>query len=110
VTPNEDYIIEILLDAGLITNPQIERAKVVASRNRSTVIEALIEEGVVTQEDVTRAVAAHSSMDYVDLSQMTITPEGHRANPRRNSLALQGCPRCPVRHRPDGRHREPARL
>lgn len=72
---NEDYVIEILLDAGLITNPQIERAKGVAQRNRSTMVEALIEDGVVSQEDVTRALAAHSSMDYVDLSQMTITPE-----------------------------------
>ena len=75
MTTNEDYVIEILLDSGLITNPQIERAKAEASQNRSSVVLALIDQGAVTQEDVTRALAAHSSMDYVDLSQMTVKPE-----------------------------------
>ncbi len=75
VTTNEDYVIEILLDSGLITNPQIERAKAAAASNRSTVVKELIDQGAVTMEDVTRSLAAHSSMDFVDLSQMTVVPE-----------------------------------
>ncbi len=72
---NEDYVIEILLDSGLITNPQIERAKGASIRNRSSIVQELIDQGALTQEDVTRSLAAHSSMDFVDLSQITITPE-----------------------------------
>ena len=72
---NDDYVIEILLDTGLITKQQVERAKGASIRNRSSIISELIDQGAVTQEDVTRALAAHASMDFVDLSQITITPE-----------------------------------
>lgn len=72
---NDDYVIEILLDTGLITKQQVERAKGASIRNRSSIIHELIDQGAVTQEDVTRALAAHASMDFVDLSQITITQE-----------------------------------
>ncbi|HWB60241.1 MAG TPA: GspE/PulE family protein [Chthoniobacteraceae bacterium] len=72
---NEEYVIEILLESGLVTKPQIERAKGAAIRNRSDVIQELIDQGALTQEDVSRSLAAHSSMDYVDLSQLTVTTD-----------------------------------
>ena len=75
MTTNEDYVIEILIDTGLITKSQVERAKTEAAKTRHTVVQSLIDQGALTQEDVTRALAAHSSMDFVDLSQMTVSPE-----------------------------------
>jgi len=75
VTTNEDYVIEILLDAALVTKSQVERAKADAAKGRHGVIQTLIDQGALTQEDVTRSLAAHSSMDFVDLSQMTVSPE-----------------------------------
>ena len=38
-----------------------------------TPVDALIKNGIVTREDVTRSLAAHANMDFVDLSQMTIS-------------------------------------
>ena len=75
MTTNEDYVIEILIDTGLVTKSQVERAKAEAAKSGHTVVQALIDQGALTQEDVTRALAAHSSMDFVDLSQMTVSPE-----------------------------------
>ena len=71
---NEDYVIEILLDTGLITKSQLARAREEALE-KGGVVGALIKNGIVMQEDVTRALAAHASMDFVDLSQMNVSPE-----------------------------------
>ena len=75
MTTNEDYVLEILLDAGLITKSQLERAKSETAITRTSIVQGLIDQGAMTQEDVTRALAAHSSMDFVDLAQMTVSPE-----------------------------------
>jgi type IV pilus assembly protein PilB len=75
VATNEDYVIEILLDTALVTKSQVERAKTDAARTRKSLVQTLIDQGAITQEDVTRALAAHSSMDFVDLSQMTVSQE-----------------------------------
>jgi type IV pilus assembly protein PilB len=74
LTTNDDYVIEILQDTGLVTKSQLERARAEARPDRG-VIKKLIDHGVVTQEDVTRALAAHASMDYVDLAQIAISNE-----------------------------------
>ena len=71
---NEDYAIEILHDTGLVTSSQLNRAREEALE-KGGVIGALIKNGIVTEEDVTRALAAHANMDFVDLSQMTVSPE-----------------------------------
>ncbi|MEI8234553.1 MAG: ATPase, T2SS/T4P/T4SS family [Verrucomicrobiota bacterium] len=74
MTNNEDYIIELLLDTCLITKEQLEKAQAEAKPGQSPV-EALIAKEVVTRNDVLRALAAHSSMEYVDLAQMAISQE-----------------------------------
>ncbi len=68
---NDDYVIEILQDTGLVTKSQLDRARAEASPKRS-VVDTLVENGIVSQEDVTRALAAHASMDFVDLNAITI--------------------------------------
>jgi type IV pilus assembly protein PilB len=74
VATSDDYVIEILLDTGLISRSQLERGQNEATSRRG-VVETLIDIGVISQEDVTRALAAHASMDFVNLSQMAISSE-----------------------------------
>jgi type IV-A pilus assembly ATPase PilB len=74
VAANDEYILEILLETGLITNSQLERASAERQADEST-IEALIRQGVVAQEDVSRALASHAAMDFVDLVHMAISEE-----------------------------------
>ena len=71
---NDDYVLEILRDTGLVTRSQLERAKAEGTETIS-VVDRLIEHGVVSLEDVTRALAAQANMDFVDLSQLAIPAE-----------------------------------
>ncbi len=72
---NDDYILDILLDAGLATRSQIEHARAGATANHRSAVEQIVVDGVLSQEDVSRTLAAHSSMDFVDLSQVSVSPE-----------------------------------
>jgi type IV pilus assembly protein PilB len=81
VAQNDDYILEILLETGLITKSQLERARN-DRKGDDTVIGMLINQGAVSQEDVTRALAGHAAMDFVDLSALNISEEVIQMVPR----------------------------
>jgi len=74
VIKNDDYVIEILLDTGLITQPQLEEATAQTTPGQN-VIDTLIAQGLLTREDVLRSLAVHASMEYVDLSHMVVPPD-----------------------------------
>jgi type IV pilus assembly protein PilB len=74
VQPNEDYLLDLLQDAGLVTRSQIESAKAKLN-GAANVIEVLIRDGVVSEADVSRSLAAQAHMDWIDLSTMLIPPE-----------------------------------
>jgi len=74
VVTNDDYVTEILVDTGLITRSQLERARE-DSTPQHGVVETLINQGAVSDEDVARALAGAASMDFVDLGQITIPVE-----------------------------------
>ena len=72
--PNEDYVLDLLKDVGLITRLQIEHAKV--NRNGATsVVDALVRDGIVSADDVSRSLASQAHMDWIDLSGMVIPQE-----------------------------------
>ena len=72
--PNEDYVLRVLEDVGLVTKRQIENAR---SRlnGAPTVVDLLVRDGVVSETDVSRTLAAQAHMDWVDLSTRTIPPD-----------------------------------
>ena len=71
---NEDYVVRILQEVGLVTRPQVESAR---SRlnGASNVIDRLIKDGVVSDADVSRTLAAQAQMDWIDISSMVIPPQ-----------------------------------
>ncbi|MEO8207225.1 MAG: ATPase, T2SS/T4P/T4SS family, partial [Chthoniobacterales bacterium] len=69
---NDDYVVALLLDVGMVTHSQIEEARV-ASEGKS-IVDTLIELNLITQEDIARTLAAHAGMEFVDLSKITIEP------------------------------------
>jgi type IV pilus assembly protein PilB len=74
VAQNEDYVIRVLQDVGLVTRPQIEHAR---SRLNGTdsVVELLIKDGIISDTDVSRTLAAQAHMDWIDLASIVIPPE-----------------------------------
>ncbi len=72
--PNEDYVLHLLEDAGLVTRTQVEKAKSKLN-GASNVVEVLVKEGVVSEADVSRSLATQAHMDWIDLSTMAIPQE-----------------------------------
>jgi len=73
VVANDEYLIEILLEAGLVTRSMIEEAR--NSANGDSVSDTLVKSGALTQEDISRTLAAHAGLEFMDLSQMVIPPD-----------------------------------
>ena len=70
----DEYILNLLEDAGLLTRSQIDSAR--ARLNGSgNAVELLIKEGAVSETDVSRSLAAQAHMDWVDLSAKVIPPD-----------------------------------
>ncbi len=78
---NDEYILEILLENGLATKGQLERART-ERKEGQTVPEVLIEQGIVTQEDVTKALASHAAMDFVDIGAFAVPEDLIQMVPR----------------------------
>jgi type II secretory ATPase GspE/PulE/Tfp pilus assembly ATPase PilB-like protein len=70
---NDEYVIEILKDVGLLNQEQVD--SVAAQTGGLHVVEALIKGGIVSAEDVSRTLASQNGMDFVDLSMVTPSPE-----------------------------------
>jgi len=73
VAQNEEYVVEILQDVGLITRAQVEEAR--SKAGAGSVLGELIHEGLLTQEDVARTLAAQNGMEFMDLATVAPPPD-----------------------------------
>jgi type IV pilus assembly protein PilB len=73
VQHNEEYVLKVLEEVGLVTRKQIENAR--SRLNGEKVVDVLIRDGVVSDTDVSRSLAAQAHMDWIDISAMVIPPE-----------------------------------
>lgn len=71
---NEDYLLELLTEAGLVTVEEIEAVRS-QLRGRESVVERLIGSGRVSDDQVAQVCAQSCSMDYVDLAHLPIPPD-----------------------------------
>ena len=69
---NDDYVVDILLEAGLVTKAQVQEAREQAEGG--TISDALVRLGYVTHEDISRTLAANSGMEFADLTAHTLPP------------------------------------
>lgn len=71
---NEDYLLELIIESGLINHDDVA-----ASRSQLTgaesVIERLIRENRVTEDQVAQVCAQSSSMEFIDLRSTAISPD-----------------------------------
>jgi type IV pilus assembly protein PilB len=71
---NEEYLIQLLEESGLISGSDLQTVKT-KKKPSETVLEGLIKTGVVSDEQVAQTVAVNSGMEYVDLHGFGATPE-----------------------------------
>src|SRR5262245_41095873 len=77
---NDDYLVDILRDVGLVTRDQIEEAR--AEANGEGMIDVLVKRGVVKQMDVTKALANQFGMETINLADLKSADDVLKAVPR----------------------------
>ena len=73
VTHNEEFVVEILREVGLLTQFQVEQAR--AKAGAGSLVRELIDQGLITQEDVVRTLAAQNGMEFIDLTAVAPPPD-----------------------------------
>jgi type IV pilus assembly protein PilB len=68
----DEYVIEILRDMGLISHDDIQSAKAMATSDNVSVLDALIRQQRVTSLDVSKALAAQFGLDTINLSDYRV--------------------------------------
>jgi type IV-A pilus assembly ATPase PilB len=74
VPHNEDYVVKILQEVGLVTRKQVDGAR---SRlnGANSIVDLLVKDGILSEADVSRTLAAQAHMDWIDISSMVIPPD-----------------------------------
>jgi type IV pilus assembly protein PilB len=74
VQANDDYVLKVLEEIGLVSRKQIAQAR--AKLNGAPgVVDVLVRDGVVSADDISRSLAAQAQMHWIDLTAVVIPPE-----------------------------------
>lgn len=75
MTSNDDYILEILENVGLISREQAIAARQLATKEEAPVMEILDREGVVSKADMLKTLAGQFGMEVISLQGLDIPRE-----------------------------------
>lgn len=70
---NEEYLAELLTDAGMVNIDDVSRARSSLS-GTETIVEYLLAHTTLTQEDVAHTLAANASIPFVRLTELSFAP------------------------------------
>jgi len=82
VAAKDDYLVDLLVDMGLVTNEQLSSTRGEADSTGQGVIDVLLAHGTIQPIDVTRAKAAHFGVETVDLGDMPLADDVIATVPR----------------------------
>ena len=72
--PETEHIGSLLLEEGLLTRRDLERAAAVQAESGLPLTRVLVEEHIVAEGDIVRILARRSGIDYVNLAETSIDP------------------------------------
>jgi len=75
LTANDDYIVEILQDAGLIDQAKGVASLEVARKDNRDVIDVLSDDDTLPKADIMKALADQFGMETISLTGLDITPD-----------------------------------
>ena len=70
---NQDYLSELLVEGGIVTPEEIEKARGGLGLNQG-VVDLLVVMGDVSEEQVAQTIAVSAGTDYVDINHIPIMP------------------------------------
>lgn len=71
----DEYVVEILRDVGLISLDDLQQAREAAKQNGSGLVESLIRLGRVNEADVTKALANQFGMEIINLADQRVADD-----------------------------------
>jgi general secretion pathway protein E/type IV pilus assembly protein PilB len=74
LTSNDNYVLQILQEHGVVTAEQIEKVKQEPGQEAS-ILDKMIEEGTLSESDVLNTVASQCGMEVISLKGVDLTPE-----------------------------------
>jgi type IV pilus assembly protein PilB len=87
VAGDAEHIGSLLLEEGLLTRRDLERASEVQAKTGVPLTRVLVEQGMVAERDLVRALASRIGLEYVNLAEVSIDPAAVGLLPE--SLALR---------------------
>ncbi len=73
MTSNDDYVLEILEEQGLVSPDQISEARAAAAaEDHMTAVDVIIESGTLSEDEVLGTLAAQLNMEFVDLEDYDV--------------------------------------
>ncbi|MCS7048859.1 MAG: type II secretion system ATPase GspE [Verrucomicrobiae bacterium] len=78
----DEFVIEILRDVGLVTLDQIHQAEQKAEEEKIGQVEALIKLGFITERDVTKALANQFGLEMISLTDYRVPDDVLQCIPR----------------------------
>jgi len=75
LTSNDDYVLEVLTEHGLVTPEQVDHARAAIHMENVSVVDKLIEQGVITEHDALGLLANQFGMEMISLRDVDIPPE-----------------------------------
>jgi type IV pilus assembly protein PilB len=67
VTSNDDYVLQVLQEQGLVTPELIDQAAMSLKEEGETVVDQLVKTGVISEEDLLHLLAAQFGMEVVHI-------------------------------------------
>ncbi len=80
MTANDDYVLEVLKEEGLVTPEQIAHVQRRASAQGS-IVDGLVASKLLSAEDILHVVAARFGMEMISLANLQVPPEAIAAVP-----------------------------
>jgi general secretion pathway protein E/type IV pilus assembly protein PilB len=75
MTSNDEYVLNLLLENGILTREQISRAREQCKNTALTPLDVLIDDGTVPESTVLSVLGDHFAMEVVSLNNHNISPE-----------------------------------
>ena len=71
----DEYVVQILHDVGLVTNDDILKARELTKHGGVSLLEGLLKGGRLTEVDVSKALAGQFGMDFIQLAEYRVSDE-----------------------------------
>lgn len=81
MTSNDEYLLNLLVESGVTTREQINRAREQSKNTERTPLDVLIDDGTIQESTVLSLLGEHFAMEVINLNNHNITPEVRDAIP-----------------------------